>query len=376
MNEIRFIAYYLPQYHPILENDEWWGKGFTEWTNVTKAKPLFKGHYQPRYPADLGYYDLRVAEVREQQAAMAKAYGVHGFCYYHYWFGNGKKLLERPFEEVLSSGKPDFPFMLCWANQTWKGVWFGASKGNILIEQTYPGKQDYIDHFNYIISAFKDPRYIRIDDKPVFQVYRPLEIPDLNLFVETFRTCAEDAGLKGLYLMACGCNDDWDPKKNGFDGVVSNRFEILRFQNNRFESTERKYLSKIERKIKLFINYYNFEVRKSPFKVRYKKIINKISKWPKVKHDYFPLIIPDWDNTARTGNRSYLLTGSKPELWKAHIKSACEYIQYNDPDKQIVFIKSWNEWAEGNYLEPDQTWGYAYLEALHNVKLQFDKEDI
>ena len=173
MKNVRLIAYYLPQYHPIPENDKWWGKGFTEWTNVAKAKPLFKGHYQPRLPADLGFYDLRLAEVREKQAAMAREYGIYGFCYYHYWFGNNKQLLERPFNEVLTSGKPEFPFMLCWANQTWAGVWFGNDKPDILIEQVYPGKEDYINHFNYLRKAFADPRYITIDGKPVFHVYMP-----------------------------------------------------------------------------------------------------------------------------------------------------------------------------------------------------------
>ena len=166
-NKPRLIAFYLPQFHPIPENDEWWGRGFTEWTNVAKAVPLFRGHYQPHFPADLGFYDLRVPEVREAQAAMAKAYGIEGFCYYHYWFGHGRRLLERPFNEVLSSGKPDFPFCLCWANDTWTGIWHGAPN-KVLIEQRYPGVEDYKAHFYALLDAFRDPRYMTVDGKKIF----------------------------------------------------------------------------------------------------------------------------------------------------------------------------------------------------------------
>lgn len=372
MINIRFIAYYLPQYHPIPENDEWWGKGFTEWTNVTKAKPLFKGHNQPRYPADLGYYDLRVPEVREQQAKIAQAYGVSGFCYYHYWFGNGNKLLERPLEDVVNSGKPDFPFMLCWANQTWKGVWFGASKGNILIEQTYPGKQDYIEHFNYLLKAFQDPRYIKIDDKPVFQVYMPMDIADLKLFVDTFRSCAVKAGFSGIYLLGSSCSDGWIPQDYGFDGVVSNRFDMTRYHATRIIKNRKNLLSKIENKIKSITNYQKFELRTKPFRFPYQKMIDYVSGWPKCHYDYFPQIVPDWDNSARAGCSSYILTGSTPALWEKHVKDACNYVCKNEQDKQIIFVKSWNEWAEGNYLEPDKKWEYAYLEVLHSVKRIFE----
>ena len=158
-SQARLISFYLPQFHPIPENDRWWGRGFTEWTNVTKAKPLFKGHYQPRLPADLGYYDLRLPEVREAQAELARNAGIEGFCYYHYWFG-GKQLLEQPFNEVVASGKPDFPFCLCWANQTWTGVWYGAPH-RTLVEQTYPGREGHRRHFLALRRAFLDERYLR-----------------------------------------------------------------------------------------------------------------------------------------------------------------------------------------------------------------------
>jgi lipopolysaccharide biosynthesis protein len=173
MSKIRSIAFYLPQFHPIKENNEWWGKGFTEWTNVGKARPLFKGHYQPRIPADLGYYDLRLDEVRVEQALMAKEFGIEGFCYWHYWFGNGRTLLERPFKEVLESGSPDFPFCLAWANETWKGFAHGLKNRNVLIEQKYLGERDDTDHFYKVLPAFKDKRYIKVNSKPVFLIYKP-----------------------------------------------------------------------------------------------------------------------------------------------------------------------------------------------------------
>ena len=178
MNKIRVIAFYLPQFYPTPENDEWWEPGFTEWTNVAKAKPLFKGHYQPRIPRDLGFYDLRVSETREKQAQLAREAGIEGFCYWHYWFGNGKRLLSRVFDEVLELGKPDFPFCLGWANHSWYAkTWDKNSKDRLLIEQTYPGRDDYIEHFDYVIKAFKDNRYIQVEGRPLFYIYDALSVP-------------------------------------------------------------------------------------------------------------------------------------------------------------------------------------------------------
>jgi hypothetical protein len=362
---MRAIAYYLPQYHPVPENDKWWGRGFTEWTNVTKAKPLFAGHYQPRLPADLGFYDLRLPEVREQQADMARNAGLAGFCYYHYWFGNGKRLLERPFNEVVQQKKPDFPFMLCWANQTWQGVWFGNDSPEILVEQVYPGKADYVEHFNALRSAFEDPRYITVGSKPVFHVYMPRRIPDLNLFVDTFRECAVKAGLKGIYLLATHCPNDWDPRKHGFDGIVSNNFHNARKDaETSFIKDKKSILGKIEGRIKYWMREKDIADRTKPFILDYSEFIKLISRWPDVDFDYFPQVVPDWDNSARAGKKSFIITGSTPELWLSHIQLASDYVKRYDEDRQLVFIKSWNEWAEGNYLEPDQRWGAKYLEEL------------
>lgn len=369
MQKVRAIAYYLPQYHPIPENDRWWGKGFTEWTNVTKAKPLFKDHYQPRLPADLGFYDLRLEGVREQQTALARESGIYGFCYYHYWFGNGKLLLERPFKEVVESGKPDFPFMLCWANQTWQGIWFGNDAPDVLMEQVYPGKEDYINHFNYLSKAFSDPRYITIDGKPVFHVYMPRKIPDLNLFVDTFRACAHKQGFKGIYLLATHCPQNWDPRKYGFDGVVSNNFHRVRKDAVKIIVKNKKsLLGKVEGKIRYWLKEKDISERTKPHIMDYKEFVNIISKWPNFDFDYFPQVIPDWDNSARAGVKSFIINGSTPALWLNHMQLATDYVKKYDPERQLVFIKSWNEWAEGNYLEPDQKWGNEYLTVLRGLK--------
>ena len=217
MNErkIKPLAFYLPQYHPIPENNEWWGEGFTEWTNVSKATPLFPGHYQPHIPSDLGFYDLRLEEARIAQADLAKQYGIEGFIYWHYWFGNGKTILERPFNEVLESGRPDFPFCLAWANQSWTGIWHGL-ENQILMEQQYPGKEDYEKHFYHVLPAFQDKRYIRVDGMPVFFVYLPQELPDSNAFIDQWNELAIKNGLDGIYFIGIHYID-WPHKKDGFD---------------------------------------------------------------------------------------------------------------------------------------------------------------
>jgi hypothetical protein len=372
---IKYLAYYLPQYHPIPENDQFWGKGFTEWTNVTKAVPLFKEHYQPRLPADLGYYDLRVPEVREQQAALAKTYGIDGFCYYHYWFGNKKMVLERPLKEVIDFKSPDFPFCICWANETWKGVWFGGSEKQVLIEQEYPGVQDYIDHFNYLKDAFLDERYIKVNGKCLFNVYIPNLIPDLDVFVKTFRECAAQEGIE-LYLVASRAPEDWDPRAHGFDAVIGSQFVNLRYVTGplyqrltRAEIWKRRFKRLFVKEEKLNLN---FESRTKPLIVDYSEAIKYLLPEKKYDYMYFPCVVNDWDNTARSGNKGVVLDGSTPELWEQHLKEASSYVTEHPEEEQIVFIKSWNEWAEGNYLEPDARWGHRYLEVVRRVKTFFN----
>ena len=360
---IKAIAFYLPQYYPIPENDEWWGKGFTEWTNVTKAKPLFKGHYQPKLPADLGFYDLRVPEVREAQAELAKMHGIHGFCYWHYWFGNGKRILERPFEEVLRSGSPDFPFCLAWANESWTGIWHGLNN-KTLAKQTYPGKEDYISHFNYLIKAFNDPRYITVEGKPLFMVYMPRFIPDINLFVDTFKTLAVKNGLKGLYLVATNVPPDWNAAQYGFDAITL-------FNLSKIEYIEPR--SKIIKCYRQFINdpkvnpYYKKIFKKPTHIYTYKEAMQYFIN-DHIPHSFYhPMVVPNWDNSARSRLNSFILHDSTPQLFKQVVEKAVERIKDYPDERKIFFIKSWNEWAEGNYLEPDLKWGSKYLEAIYEV---------
>jgi len=361
----RLLAYYLPQYHPIPENNKWWGDGFTEWTNVTKAKPLFRDHYQPRYPADLGYYDLRVPEIREQQAAMAKAHGIEGFVYYHYWFGNGKKLLERPFQEVLQSRKPDFPFCLCWANESWKGVWHGEFTGKTLIEQTYPGRKDFEAHFYHLLPAFADERYIKVDGKPVFNVYLPLKLPDLKMFVDVFNNLAIKEGFSGMFLIASRCPLEWNPLANNFDGVIGSEIMQIRYGKwNKYNKAEYYYIKK--RIENILFNTFSVKIKKriKPLILEYKEVINDLITDRDFDFDYYPCVIPNWDNTARVGKHSIVFHNSTPELFQLHLKAAIKKVQHLKESQRFIFIKSWNEWAEGNYLEPDKRFGYGYLEKI------------
>ncbi|GHU75450.1 hypothetical protein FACS189461_1750 [Spirochaetia bacterium] len=348
----RVIAFYLPQFHPIPENDKWWGKGFTEWTNVGKAKPLFPGHYQPRVPADLGYYDLRVPETREAQAQLAREAGIEGFCYWHYWFGNGKRLLERPFNEVLESGKPDFPFCLAWANESWKGFDHGLTNRRVLIEQLYPNVDDYTKHFYTVLPAFKDKRYIRVDDKPLFMIYKPLASPEIAVFIKTWRELAERNGLSGIYFVGqCTDRDKIELyRKIDIDAINTiSIHESLRYRNLLFRIVYKIYRI----------------IMKSPYIISYKKaahyfFIKNIDGCDNI----IPTIISGWDHTPRSGRYGLVQKNYTPRLFQDHAK---EVILNCSKKPNIIFLKSWNEWAEGNYLEPDLRWGKQYIVALSKL---------
>ncbi len=353
---MRSIAFYLPQYHPIPENDQWWGEGFTEWTNVRKTKPLFRGHLQPKVPADLGYYDLRNSETRKAQAEMARAGGITGFCYWHYWFG-GQRLLERPFAEVLESGEPDFPFCLGWANESWAGVWHG-NPDKILMQQTYPGRADEERHFRLAQKAFEDPRYLTIDGRPIFYVYKPGRIPECRRFVEHWQNLAVKAGLKGVYFIGEDVYIDerpWDYKASGFDAVVPNSpgVAFLRLAKKRFLP---RYL--FPRMVHKF--------SKHPVLHKYKDFVEHNQVRPG-HDDFYPSIVPNWDNTPRVGRNGVVLTDPTPELFRKQLQWALQQVEKRSPDKRIVFVKSWNEWAEGNYLEPDSELGKAYLSVCQEL---------
>lgn len=355
--KIRFIAFYLPQYHPIPENDKWWGKGFTEWTNVTKAKPLFKGHIQPKLPGELGYYDLRLPEAREAQAELARSHGIEGFCYWHYWFGNGKRILEKPFDHVLTTGNPDFPFCLAWANETWSGIWHGA-KDRILIEQTYPGKNDYINHFNLLSKAFRDQRYITINGKPLFIIYKPLQIPDLDIFLDIFRNEADRHGFKGIHIAGYSESAIIHPGKFGLDSLIySNFIEI--YKRSKTKYTKLYFLRKY--------NQLLYILKNKPINTfKYSDAIDVWSDYEDFTFEYYPVAIPNWDNSPRSGINSMILTGSSPELFRNHLSSLVKRVIDRNVENRIVFLKSWNEWAEGNHLEPDQIYHRKYLEIIEN----------
>ena len=359
---IRTIAFYLPQFHPIPENNEWWGEGFTEWVNVSQTRPRYKGHYQPHIPADLGFYDLRLYETRKAQAALAEKNGISGFCYYHYWF-NGKILLDRPFREVLESGSPDFPFCLCWANENWTRAWDGLDR-EVLIRQKYT-EEDSMAHMMWLIKAFRDERYIQINGKPVLLIYRLDNIPDASSLIALWRKVAEKEGFPGLYLCAV---------KNGFvemsdEEILSSGFDaIVDFQPNRqdFPKPEgikawgyymaRKYLpDTMYQKMKLSASANNI--------VNYNKMvaIQKQKHWPS---DYrkFPSVFPSWDNSARRKSAT-IIQNDDPDVYREWLLDAISKVSTYPESEQIVFINAWNEWAEGCHLEPDIKFGSAFLKA-------------
>lgn len=352
----RVLAFYLPQFHPIPENDEWWGKGFTEWTNVGKAKPLFPGHYQPRVPADLGYYDLRVPETREAQAAMAKEYGIEGFIYWHYWFGNGKRLLERPFNEVLASGKPDFPFALAWANETWSGSFHGLWDGKTLIEQTYPGEQDFIDHFYTVLPAFKDPRYITCEGKPLFFVYKPKQCPDIKHFIDLWQGLAKKNGIPGIFFVAVGQSLYDAERANSFlSYILEQGFDALNVING-YNWPIADFRHRLIRKVLHKILGVIPDIRPYRYEQFHCPLDGSIS--------VFPTVFPNWDHTPRSGKQGVILFGSTPDSFRECLQKKLDIIKDKPFERRILIVKSWNEWAEGNYLEPDLRFGKGYLEAL------------
>jgi hypothetical protein len=361
-NKARVIAFYLPQFHPIPENDEYWGKGFTEWTNVGKAKPLFRGHYQPRVPADLGYYDLRMPEIRQAQAQMAKDAGVEGFMYWHYWFGNGKRVLEKPFNEVLSSGEPDFPFCLGWANHSWTThSWNSDSqwkKNSVILEQLYPGENDYISHFNTVLPAFKDKRYITVDDKPLFVIYAPQHIPNVSDFIKLWNRLAIKNGLKGIHFVGVhhrkveNLNENFEA---GFSAVNTRGLQDAEIRLNG------KYTTALFNRIRKYFGGVFLD------KHDHKKILKHYFTKYDSQENVYPTIVPQWDRSARSGRRAVIYHGSTPELFKKHVEDAIEIVRNKPEQKRIIFLKSWNEWAEGNYMEPDLKFGKGYLNALKEV---------
>ncbi len=337
----KILAFYLPQFHPIPENDEWWEPGFTEWTNVARATPLFPGHYQPHLPGELGYYDLRVPEVREQQAALARQFGISGFVYYHYWF-HGRRLLERPFDEVLRSGHPDFPFALCWANEEWTRNW-DAQSGNVLVEQRF-SEADDLAHIRWLIRAFADERYIKIDGRPLMLVYRSDLLPDPRRTTDLWRTESQAAGFPDVYLALVESrrNND-DPRPMGFDATVG-------FRSDAFERLTAPTDAYRENSILDYEATVDAALRRAA------------TPWKR-----FPGVMVGWDNTARRQNGAVIFHGGTPEAYERWLRGTIESVSDIREEENLIFVTAWNEWAEGNHLEPDRRYGRGYLEATHRA---------
>jgi glycosyltransferase involved in cell wall biosynthesis len=337
----RLIAFYLPQYHPIPENDRWWGTGFTEWRNVARGQPMFEGHHQPQLPADLGFYDLRVPEVREAQAQLAATYGISGFCYYYYWFG-GDRLLERPLQEVVETGRPDFPFCICWANETWTRRWDG-SEDDVLIAQPHSADSDarFIDD---VLPVLADRRYITVDGKPVLLVYRAELLADPPATAEAWRGRAREAGLPGLHLCAVRSFMTTDPRPLGFDAVVEFPPQQGVFPDIRH--TVRSLRPDFEGRI-----------------LDYREVAHQFLTRPLPDYRMYRGVLVAWDNTARRMTRGQIIHHSSPELYQAWLAGLLRDSIRARRSDDLIFINAWNEWAEGAHLEPDLRDGHRYLEA-------------
>ena len=365
---MKILAYYLPQFHPIPENDKWWGVGFTEWTNVGKAKKLFYGHYQPRIPKDLGYYDLRIPEIRIKQAALASEAGIDAFCYWHYWFGNERELLKMPFNEVLNTGKPDFPFCLGWANESWKSKTWNSNGSNndlTLIEQEYPGKADDINHFYSLLSAFKDKRYFRIKGKPVFVIYKPLMIPNLIDFLSTWTLLAKKEGfLEGFFFIA------YSEKPFEIDTLLLKGFNAVNMVRNG------EYIRNTKLMMRLLIPLIKFKLLGKPLKINYSLMRKFLVQEDEKRQNVFPTIIPNWDHTPRSGRRGYVFHNSTPELFARHVEDVFNVTKMKNTENQIIFLKSWNEWGEGNYMEPDLKFGKEYITTLGKLRHKYSGNNV
>ncbi|MBJ7967348.1 MULTISPECIES: glycosyltransferase WbsX family protein [Bacillus cereus group] len=336
---MKTIAFYLPQFHEIPENDLWWGKGFTEWTNVKKAKPRFLGHYQPRAPLQDYYYNLLNLDVHKWQINLAKQYGLDGFCYYHYWF-KGKKLLEKPLELRNQCKEIDFPYCLCWANESWTRSWDGKDQ-EVLMRQEYGDESDWKEHFNYLLPFFKNKNYLNINDKPIFVIYRPASIPNLNKMLGLWNEWAQSEGLLGIHFVEMLTIFE-DKSDFPFDAAIE--FEPM-------------YTLK-----KLIGNTNSLHQEKKDFHLSYdfvwKRILNRQIK---ERENIYKGAFVDWDNSPRRKESALIMKGANPDKFK-------KYLLQHSKDTDFLFINAWNEWAEGTYLEPDEKYGYKYLEALMEIK--------
>lgn len=372
------ICFYLPQYHPISENDDFWGKGFTEWHNVAKAKPLFEGHYQPHIPADLGFYDLRLSESRIQQEKLASKYGIDGFCYYHYWF-NGKRLLNLPLDKKMEDKNQFLPFMICWANENWTRTWDGL-ENEILIKQNYSEEDDYA-HIEHLLKYLKDDRYIEYNGKKLIAIYKSWLIPNPKSTIEIWRKVAKENNIDLFICKMDAFNHEGEKHlKDGFDAAI----EFAPFSGKLYDFLDYNWRTKIKKQVylKIKLKFFSLLGMSSHFdnvieeyklsnssQIDYNEyvdfIIHNSAKYQK-NYLCFPGVTPSWDNTARKGVNSFLFKNSTPNKfaeWISHIYS----VQKTKNPDSILFINAWNEWGEGNHLEPCKKWGLSYLEMLYEA---------
>ena len=358
----RLIAFYLPQFYPIPENDRWWGPGFTEWSSVAGSPRLFRGHRQPRIPADLGFYDLRLAETRVAQADLARAYGIEGFCYWHYWFG-GKRLLERPFAEVLASGEPDFGFCLGWANQPWTDTWLGT--GRALQEQHYSPEDD-VAHARWLLDGFADPRAVRIDGRALFLVYRPTDLPEPRRTFDTIREVATRAGLAEPMLLGIDASA-WgrDFRADGFDGTVAFEPSLSLLPHNSGSSL----LSRPWRKVARTARNVRLGAWSTTLKVHdYRQLVRDTRRRrAELEHPFFPTAFVGWDNTPRRGSAAFVLVDDDAGDFEEWLGALVDAASVRPFDERVIFVNAWNEWAEGNFLEPSLDEGFAKLDVVRRV---------
>lgn len=359
MSDVKVIAIHLPQFHTIPENDVWWGEGFTEWTNVRKAQPLYRNHYQPRVPLNGNYYDLLDPAVRAWQADIARAHGIYGFCYYHYWFA-GKKLLERPIEQLLERQEPDFPFCLSWANEPWTRAWDGG-ENHILMPQSYGSVEDWRAHIQYLIKAFKDRRYIMVDGKPLILIYRTESIRPMAAMLDLWREEVLKAGFKGLHVVSMAGGFELDTRVHLFDAYAE--FEPMWSVRNmpgkmaKREKRRKKNAAWLRKKLGF--------VAHGDFSFDYGDIWKTIAKRPLPPQNY-PGAFADWDNSPRRAiDKALIMRNFSEEAFRTGFKAQIDKARRTEAP--FLFFNAWNEWAEGTYLEPDEKRGYFFLETIRDA---------
>ena len=358
--KVTTLAFLLPQFHPIPENDAWWGRGFTEWRNVTAARPRFLGHDQPRLPADLGFYDLRVPQTRHDQAELAAAHRVDAFVYYHYWF-SGRRVLEQPLEGVLASGAPDHPFCICWANENWTRRWDGADE-DVLLGQLYSDEDDEA-HITSLLPILLDPRYVRVDGKPLVLVHRLDLLPDAPGMTARWQAAAVRAGLPGLHLAASQLipQQQGDPRTRGFDSGVDFQPNFATMPNARPAWTAYKRLDPRQRTRKDHV-------------LEYDDLVARMQSRPIPDYPQWPGVCPGWDNSPRRASGALIILGSTPDKYRAWVVETLRAERTRGRTSTLLFVNAWNEWAEGAVLEPDRRWGRGYLEAHRDAVSLIEQE--